>query len=351
MSGGVDSAVTAALLQERGHSIVGLTMRLWREARSGSVPPEDCVAEARAVCARLGIPHHAVDLRDAFERDVVDYFVREYARGRTPNPCLQCNRVFKFGALRAAAASLRCTHLATGHYARNVRRPDGWRLLKARDLSKDQSYVLYALGQEQLATLLFPLGELTKAEVRARARALALPAAERPESQDICFLSDGNYRRFIAERAPHAVRPGPIVDRDGRVLGQHRGLPYYTVGQREGLGIAAPRPLYVIRLDVAGNALVVGPAESLGRRALLAEEVSYVSGQPLPAGTAVEAKIRYRARPVSARVWPRTGDRALVALDTPLRDITPGQAVVLYDGQEVLGGGIIVEAVQQPSDT
>jgi tRNA-specific 2-thiouridylase len=350
MSGGVDGAVAAALLQERGHSVIGITMRLWREPplpedAGASGVAGDCVAEAAAVCRHLGIPHHILDVRDAFERQVVDHLVAEYARGRTPNPCLRCNRLFKFGALLHHARALGATHLASGHYARVERRIDGWRLLTAADATKDQSYVLYALGQEELSALLLPLGNLTKARVRALAHAMDLPAAERSESQDICFLRDGNYRRFIAERAPGAVRPGPILHVDGRLLGEHRGLPFYTIGQREGLGIAAPHPLYVLRIDAARNALIVGPAAALGRDALLAEAMTYVAGAPPPAGTPLEAKIRYRARRASARLWPLPGDRARLAFAHPLRDITPGQAVVLYDGQEVVGGGIIVAAL------
>jgi len=350
MSGGVDSSVAAALLAERGHSVLGVTMRLWREAplpgdgaAAGVV--SDCVEQAAAVCRHLGIPHYTVDLRDAFERLVVDHFVAEYARGRTPNPCLQCNRLLKFGALWRFARSLGAAHLASGHYARVERRADGWHLLTAADSEKDQSYMLYALQQEQLASLMLPLGALSKDQVRHLARTLDLPAADRPESQDICFLRDGDYRRFIAERAPAAVRPGPIYDLEGHLLGEHRGLPFYTVGQREGLGIAAPHPLYVLRIDVAHNALVVGPAESLGARALLAEAMSYISGSAPRADTPVEAKIRYRARRAPAHVQPLANDCARVTFDHRQRDITPGQAVVLYDGQEVLGGGIIAEAL------
>jgi tRNA-uridine 2-sulfurtransferase len=351
MSGGVDSSVTAALLEERGHSVLGVTMLPWREAPLPEGGPSDCVAQARTVCQHLRIPHYVVDLRDEFERGVVDYLVAEYARGRTPNPCLQCNRLFKFGSLLRFARSLGASHLASGHYARVERRADGWHLLPAVDTAKDQSYALYALQQEQLASLLLPLGSLTKDRVRDLARAMGLPAAARAESQDICFLRDGDYRRFVAERAPAAVRPGPIYDLNGRLLGEHRGLPFYTVGQREGLGIAAPRPLYVVRIDAARNALIVGPAESLGHRALLAEGMTYVSGSPLLAGADVDAKIRYRARRVPARVWPLPADRARVIFGRPLRDITPGQAVVLFDGQEVLGGGIIVEALPHAADS
>jgi len=351
MSGGVDSSVTAALLKERGHSVLGVTMRLWREAPPPEGGPGDCVAQARAVCQHLHIPHHVVDLRDEFEREVVAYLVAEYARGHTPNPCLQCNRLIKFGRLLRFARSLGASHLASGHYARVERRADGWHLLAAVDAAKDQSYALYALQQEQLAALLLPLGGLIKDRVRELARAMSLPAAERAESQDICFLRDGDYRRFVAERAPSAVRPGPIYDLNDRLLGEHRGLPFYTIGQREGLGIAAAHSLYVVRIDVARNALIVGPAGSLGDRALLAEGMTYVSGNPLPAGTEVEAKIRYRARRVSARVWPLHADRAHILFARPLRDITPGQAVVLYAGQEVLGGGIIVETLPHAADS
>ena len=341
MSGGVDSSVTAALLLERGYRVLGLTMRLWHE------PPEEAMEaaanDARAVCQALGIPHHVIDLRDLFYAQVVQPFVRAYSEGRTPNPCLTCNRALKFGALLEQARALGAQYLSTGHYARIRRAGDAWQLCCAVDPHKDQSYVLYALGQAQLASLILPLGDLTKAQVRAYATQHGLPAAERAESQDICFMRDQDYRRFLAERAPEVLCPGPILDVQGHVLGQHKGLPLYTVGQREGLGLAMPRPLYVKQLDMARNALVVGYLEELGRTELLAEEMSYVSGVPVPPGLAVEAKIRYRARRVAAQVWPLADGRARVAFAQPLRDITPGQAVVLYAGEVVLGGGIIAE--------
>jgi tRNA-specific 2-thiouridylase len=344
MSGGVDSAVVAALLQERGYDVAGLTMRLWHED-ADATGTQEALASASVACAQLGIPHHVLDLRAAFRREVVDHFLQEYARGRTPNPCLRCNAAFKFGLLLDQARQLGYDILATGHYARILAAEGRYRLLCAVDGRKDQSYVLYALTQRHLAAVLLPLGDYGKDEVRELARGYGLSVAERVESQDICFLRDNDYRRFLRQQLPEAVRPGPIYDTAGRVRGQHQGLPGYTVGQREGLGIAAPRPLYVLRLAVAENALYVGHAEELGHTALLAAQVSYIAGQPLAAGTAVEAKIRYRARRVAAQVWPQGEGEARVTLAQPLRDISPGQAVVWYAGAEVLGGGIIAEAL------
>ena len=339
MSGGLDSSVAAALLLERGYRVEGLTMRLWREASEER--EEDGLSSAQAVCEQLGVRHDFVNLRGAFLRQVVDYFVNEYARGRTPNPCVQCNRFLKFGLLLEHARELGCDLLATGHYARIERAGASYRLLCGMDSAKDQSYFLYMLRQEQLRSVVLPLGELTKAQVRALARERCLPVLGRDESQDLCFLRGNDYHRFLATRMPGGIKPGPIYDTRGRCLGEHRGLPFYTVGQREGLGISAPGPLYVIGLDVSRNALTVGSAEELGRDALLAEEMSYVCGQALPAGDDVEARIRYRARSTSARVWPLAGRRARIVFDRPLRDITPGQAVVLYRGEQLLGGGII----------
>ena len=343
-SGGVDSSVTAALLLADGYAVQGLTMRLWKEpAAEGAA--EESISAARAVCAHLGIPHEVIDLRKQFRREVVDYFIYEYARGRTPNPCLRCNRLLKFGLLLERARELGCELLATGHYARVQRSGGEYHLLCGLDPRKDQSYVLYALQQPQLRSLRLPLGERTKTDVRALAARWGLPVSGRPESQDACFIADNDYRRFLAEHRPEALRPGPILDRQGRSLGEHKGLPFYTVGQREGLGISAPRPLYVLNLDVARNALIVGYAEELGREALLAEEMSYVAMREPAASLAVEAKIRYRAERAPARVWAMPGGRARVIFERPLRDITAGQAVVLYQGEEVLGGGIISQAV------
>jgi tRNA-specific 2-thiouridylase len=336
MSGGVDSAVTAALLLERGHRVRGVTARFWRE---GGEADQD-MASARAVCRRLGIDHEVVDLADEFYRAVVQHFVAEYAAGRTPNPCIACNRELKFGLLLDRVVA-RGERLATGHYARIVAAAEGLRLHAGVDAAKDQSYFLYMLGQTHLSRILLPLGEWRKSAVIEQARALGLPAAERAESQDVCFIADGDYRRFIREHAPGLLRPGPIEDRSGRVLGEHGGLALYTVGQREGLGIAVGEPLYVLRLDAPRNALVVGPADALGQRALLADEMVYVAGAAPAAGMALQAKIRYRARQVACALFDLGEQTARIEFAAPLRDITPGQAVVVYNGTEVIGGGAI----------
>ncbi len=346
MSGGVDSSLAAALLQEQGYAVAGATMRLWAEEDIPAGPASCCSLEAaegaRRVCQVLGIPHYVLDLRREFAERVVAEFVREYGRGRTPNPCLACNREIKFRLLWQHAQALGFGSLATGHYARLAREGGRWRLLRGLDRGKDQSYVLYMLGQEELAHLILPLGEWTKAEVRAEAARRGLPTAGRRESQEICFIPDGDYRRFLAPRLPETVRPGPIRDQAGRVLGEHRGLAYYTVGQRQGLGLAGQaRPLFVVALDVAENALLVGPEEALLRKELEAEAVDFVSGE-WPAGPLrVEAQVRYRAAAAPAVVRPLAAGRVRVVLDSPQRAIAPGQAVVFYQGEEVVGGGII----------
>jgi tRNA-uridine 2-sulfurtransferase len=356
MSGGVDSSVAAALLVEAGYRVTGVMMRLWAEDTPSTATPgpagaenrcctDEAVNEARRVASLLGIPFRLVDYEDAFKACVVDYFVAEYGRGRTPNPCLACNRHLRFGRLLAHARQMGADYLATGHYAR-VDRPDGsgdgrYRLRMGVDPNKDQSYVLYVLGQEALRHVLFPLGAYTKPQVRELARRHSLPVADREESMELCFVGDDDYRGFLRRHAPQVVEPGPILDSAGRVIGRHRGLPFYTVGQRRGLGIAAAEPLYVIRLDVERNALVVGPAGELGRRRLTASEVHYVAGQAPPGPVRVQAKIRYRATLAEATWTPLEGARAAVEFDRPLRDITPGQAVVAYEGDEVVGGGLI----------
>jgi len=347
MSGGVDSSTAAALLIEQGYEVIGVMMRLWSD--KGPEANRCCSGEAiegaRRVCEVLGIPFHLVDYGREFKSLVVDYFIREYAHGRTPNPCLACNRRIKFGLLLRYALDMGADYLATGHYAR-VRRTDGeYQLLKGVDPDKDQSYFLYMLGQRELAHLLLPLGEYTKKEVRAMAKRLNLPVAERAESQDLCFVSDGDYRRFLKKHAPEAVRPGPIVDKSGRVIGGHKGLPFYTIGQRGGLGIAASQALYVLKIDVERNALVVGTADDLGRRKLTAREVNFVSGRKPEGPFEVTAKIRRQAAEVSATLTPISGGRVTLAFAEPLRDITPGQGVVFYQGEIVLGGGIIKMAM------
>lgn len=353
MSGGVDSSTTAALLVEQGYQVIGMMMRLWSEPQPisihASVPPlsvnrccsPESVADARAVCAKLGIPFYLLNLEDAFKTHVVDYFVTEYARGVTPNPCLRCNRALKFGVLLDKARALGADYLATGHYARVREHAGKFTLLRGRDRSKDQSYALCLLTQAQLARVLFPLGEFTKDETRALARQFDLRVSEKVESQDLCFITTGDYRNFLRHQVPQAFVPGDIVDRHGKVLGRHQGLANYTIGQRKGLGIAVGEPLFVLALDVEQNRVIVGHAEELGRTELIAEDVNWIAGEPPREAIQVTAQIRYRARPVPARVVALEATRARVIFDVPLRDITPGQAVGFYDGDVCLGGGTI----------
>ncbi len=345
ISGGVDSSTTAALLVERGYDVIGVMMRLWAEEGQGGSTNRCCsieaIEDARRVCDTLGVPFHLINYEREFKREVVDLFVAEYARGRTPNPCLACNRRIKFDLLLCRALALDAQYLATGHYAR-VRQVNGrYQLLKGCDSGKDQSYVLYMLGQQELRHLLLPLGDYTKGQVRAMARQRGLSVADRAESQDLCFLVDNDYRRFLRGQAPESIRPGPILDTAGRTIGQHKGLPFYTIGQREGLGIAASEALYVMQIDVAGNALVVGTKAELGRRELVATEVNYISGQIPQEPLEITAKIRYQAIESEALLTPLEDGRARVTFAQLQRDITPGQGVVFYQGEIVVGGGII----------
>ena len=353
LSGGVDSSVAAVLLVERGHEVTGMMLRLWAERGTSSASANRCctpdaVERARRVAAQLGISFHLIDAQDAFKKEVVDYFIAEYASGRTPNPCIHCNRIVRFGILLEQAQALEADFIATGHYARMRRVGKRYQLLRGRDRWKDQSYFLHSLTQEQLAHIKFPLGELTKEEVREIARRRGLPVAEQPESQDICFVADGDYRRFLVERFPELMRPGPILDTGGQVLGRHQGLPAYTIGQRKGLGISAPEPLYVLAIEPEKNALIVGPADELGRDHCRAENMHYISGETPNAPFRATAQIRYRARPAAVTVKPLPQDEAEVHFNSPQRDITPGQFLVLYTekGNVVLGGGVICRPQQ-----
>jgi tRNA-specific 2-thiouridylase len=346
MSGGVDSSVAAALLVERGYAVTGVMMRLWHEEGGGADHNRCCtpdqMADARLVAEKLGIPFHAIDMRAAFKASVVDPFVEAYAAGLTPNPCLNCNRHIRFGELLRRAMAMDAHFLATGHYARIARADDGrYQLLKGVDPAKDQSYVLSILGQAELARVLFPVGDYTKTAVRQTAERFGLPTAHKRESQDLCFLADGDYRRFLAERAPDAITPGPILDRQGQRLGTHTGLPNYTRGQRKGLGISGPEPLYVIATDPATNTLIVGTRTELGSDHLTAHNVNWIAGAPPAEPVRAHVKIRYRAAEAPATVTPAAEASAHVVFDAPLRDITPGQGVVFYQGEVCLGGGVI----------
>lgn len=348
MSGGVDSSTTAALLVERGFEVVGLMMRMWSEEGDGLLPNKCCspeaVADARGVCQRLGIPFYLLNVEAEFKDRVVDFFLDGYTSGVTPNPCLECNRHVKFGTLLSKARALGAEYLATGHYARVRQNAQGaYELLKGMDAHKDQSYALHILTQEQLAHAMFPLGELTKTQTRAMARGYGLRVSEKDDSQDLCFIADGNYRNFVRRNRPDALVPGPILDGHGKVVGSHTGLPDYTIGQRKGLGLAVGEPLYVTALDTARNALVVGSAAELGKREVLIRNVNWIppdTADTLPRRAAV--KIRYRSTEHPATLHRAENAQVRVEFDAPLRDLTPGQAAVLYDGDRCLGGGIIL---------
>jgi tRNA-specific 2-thiouridylase len=345
LSGGVDSSVAAALLLGQGHAVRAVTLELWSEP--GPSPgdctdgPQKTVDRARAVADALDIPFEVVDVRELFYRTVVKNFIDEYAAARTPNPCVLCNRDVRFGFLLTWTRQQGAEYLATGHYAR-VRRAGGrYQLLRGLDSTKDQSYMLHALAQEQLRYALFPLGTLAKSEVRAKARELDLPAADVPESQDVCFVADGDYRRFLADCVPEVLNPGPIVDLSGNVLGKHAGLVNYTIGQRKGIGVPAPHPLYVLALDPERNALVVGTADEMGQWTCTVTPVHAISGEA-PAGPfEAQAKIRYRHRATPVVATPLPEGRLHVRFYHQQRDITPGQYLVLYDGDVVIGGGPI----------
>jgi len=332
MSGGVDSSVAAALLKQAGYEVSGIHAWLWPDAE-----PKSTASDLKRVCRLLGIAFQQVDLEKEFRRLVVDYFSQEYGRGRTPNPCIACNQRVKFGLLMDRVLETGADYFATGHYARIEPAPDGYRLRQAADQDKDQSYFLYMLGQRHLEHLLLPLGELSKEKVKKIAGELGLPEASQNESQDICFIPDNDYRSFIAKYI--SFQPGDIVDIKGKVLGQHHGLAQYTVGQRQGLGLNLPEQLYVIELDAANNRLVVGDKDQLLHGVLLASQLSWVSGKA-PAGLiSITAKVRYRAPEVAAELY--INDRAEVRFVEPQQAIAPGQSVVFYQGEVVLGGGII----------
>jgi tRNA-specific 2-thiouridylase len=347
MSGGVDSSVAAALLVEEGHNIIGLTMQIGpfselSRQRSGGCCGINEIEEAKEVARHLGIPHHVFDFRDIFKNAVFDDFCREYRQGRTPNPCVRCNRYVKFGALLERAGELGCQVLATGHHARTEKSKTGTYLLKkGTDPVKDQSYFLCQLTREQLAHARLPIGSLTKTQVRRIAEKFKLPVSDRPESQEICFIPDEDYADFLRDYIPEAYQPGPIVDAAGNTLGEHRGIPAYTIGQRRGLGIAAAEPLYVTAIEPGRNAVVIGPKEQTYARELTASGPNWIAPAPEAAIT-VKAKLRYRHPEAEATVTPVDDDTVHVLFREPQTAITPGQTVAFYDGDSVIGGGTIM---------
>lgn len=348
MSGGVDSSVAAALLKEQGYDAIGISMQLWdytegERDRFGSCCSLDDLYDARRVADRLNIPFYVVNFEEAFSKAVVDYFVEGYLKGETPNPCLKCNQVLKFEVLLKRALELEADFLATGHYARVVYDEQRGRylLLKGKDTAKDQSYFLFTMTQKQLSKILFPLGDLTKGEVRRLAGRFGLKVAEKKDSQEICFAPE-DYPSFIAKYVSHRMDThGEIVDLQGNILGMHNGLYRYTIGQRKGLGIGGGKPLYVVKIDAKKNQLVVGAEDNLLSNGLIANDTNWISIPSLDSPIDVAAHIRYRHKGIESHVAPLEGNKAEVRFKQSEKSITPGQGVVFYKGNEVIGGGWI----------
>jgi len=340
MSGGVDSSVVAATLKESGHDLLGVTMRLWGETEDS----EPAVSLAKEACGLLGIEHKVLDIRENFSLQVVQYFLDEYIKGVTPNPCVRCNETIKFGVLIKLMDLLRAERLATGHYARVLldSRVGNYLLLRALHEDKDQSYFLYRLGQKQLSVSMFPLGDMTKHEVRDKARKLGLPMADKDESQEICFIPDNDYRGFIESERPDSVVEGEFVDKAGCVLGRHRGVAFYTVGQRKGLGMSSPLGRrYVLDRDAETGRVTLGDEEDLKKDSCMVDSVVFTSGEKLVDAREVTVKLRYRSRSIKATLIPVMGRGVKVRFYSPQTGVSPGQSAVFYEETEVIGGGII----------
>ncbi|MBM4418720.1 MAG: tRNA 2-thiouridine(34) synthase MnmA [Chloroflexi bacterium] len=353
MSGGVDSSVAAALLVDAGHEVIGITLNVEQPGHSPDDRREGCcslasIEDARRVADQIGIPHYSLNFRERFARMVVDDFVAEYERGRTPNPCVRCNQHIKFDGILDRLAGLDADFVATGHYARVEHGVPASRsqLLRALDGAKDQSYVLYPVQQSTLRRVLFPLGNLHKADVRAIARGRGLRTAEKPESQEICFVTGGHYGSFVAEHATAPVRRGPIVTVDGQVVGEHRGLIYYTIGQRRGLGVAGADPRYVVDLDPTRNAVVIGRRELLDSTGCVVDAVNWVSIERPREALRCEVRVRAHAPLTPATIHVGPTDSVAIEFDEPQRAVAPGQAAVVYQGDRVLGGGTIARAMR-----
>lgn len=355
MSGGVDSSVAALLLKKQGYEVVGVTLRLWVDPQAEQSAGEesrsccavDAVADARCVADSIGIPHYVFNMKDEFYQNVVCNFTEEYLKGRTPNPCVECNRTVKFSAMLQKAKGLGFDFLATGHYVRSEYDPgmQRFRLYKGFDQKKDQSYMLYTLGQEELSSVLFPLGEKAKSQIRELAQSNDLKVASKSDSQEICFIPDNDYRSFMERSCSGATRPGNIVSMDGEILGRHSGIAYYTIGQRKGLGITSPEPLYVVSIDAKKNRIVVGGDEKTQCSGLLADNFNFISGNAPGKKLTVDVKVRYKASPVSATLYPPENDTVRVVFEHKQKAVAPGQSAVFYRGDEVIGGGLINVAI------
>lgn len=354
MSGGVDSSVAAWLLKKQGYDVIGVTMQIWQDEENivqeenGGCCGLSAVDDARRVAAAIGIPYYVMNFKDEFQKSVIEYFTKEYLAGRTPNPCIACNRYVKWEALLQRSLSIGADYIATGHYARIEHLPNGrYAIRRSATMEKDQTYALYNLTQEQLARTLMPVGEYSKDRIREMADEIGLLVAHKPDSQDICFVPDGDYTAFIERITKNKPRPGKFIHQNGQVLGTHQGLIHYTIGQRKGLGIAYEYPLYVIDKDIASNTVILGPNDALFQKALLAENCNLIAIDKLEAPLRVTAKTRYRQKDVPAVIEPLADGKIKVTFDEPQRAITPGQAVVFYDGDYVVGGGIIAAPLKE----
>ncbi|MFA5104711.1 MAG: tRNA 2-thiouridine(34) synthase MnmA [Candidatus Margulisiibacteriota bacterium] len=343
MSGGVDSSVSAAILKQKGYDVIGITMEIWPKQVDdfGGCCSASAVDDAKRVAAKIKIPHYVLNLREEFKKFVIDDFVQEYRNGRTPNPCIRCNKHIKFDLLLKKADELGADFVATGHYAVIVKGKKMYELRKASDKNKDQSYFLYDFPQEALKRVLFPLGKMTKAKTRQLAKKLGLSVADKKDSQEICFIENNNYGAFVSENSQEPIKPGPIYSADGTGLGMHKGIIYYTVGQRKGLGIPFGKPFYVTRIDPAHNAIIVGDESETYGKTLVAENVRWTSIAPPKEKFSAKAKIRYMNEETEAQITPLEDGLLSVSFKKPVKAITPGQSVVIYKNDTVLGGGII----------
>lgn len=353
MSGGVDSSVAAAVLLDQGYDVVGVTMQIWpdmdedRKKTEGGCCSLSAVDDARRVANRLRIPYYVMNFKEVFEKKVIDYFVDEYLQGRTPNPCIACNRHVKFDAMLKKAEAMGIDYVATGHYARVEYDETLGRFLLKKSATdrKDQTYALYNLTQDQLGKTLMPIGEFHKERVREIAKEIGLTVANKPDSQEICFVDDNDYGRFISERTNTGIEPGDFVDTRGNVLGKHKGIVHYTIGQRKGLGISLGKPVFVVEIDVPGNRVILGDDTEVFSHSLIAEDLNFIPFDTLQGNIRVKAKIRYSAKEANAIVIPQEDGTVRVDFESPQRAITPGQAVVFYDGDIIVGGGTIKSKV------
>jgi len=349
MSGGVDSSVAAAVLLEQGYEVIGVTMQIWqdmdedRKMVEGGCCSLSAVDDARRVANKLNIPYYVLNFRDIFKEKVIDYFVDEYKHGRTPNPCIACNRHVKFEAMLNKAKAMGIDYIATGHYAK-IEFDDTlgrYLLKKSVTAAKDQTYALYTLTQDQLSRTLMPIGSYYKDRVREMAKEIGLTVANKPDSQEICFVDDNDYGKYISENTDTKIVPGCFVDTKGKIIGKHKGIVHYTIGQRKGLGLSMGKPIFVVDIDVENNRVIIGDNEDVFKDTLTARDMNWISIDKLTSEMAVTAKIRYSAKEAEAVVSPMGEDRVMVKFKTPVRAITPGQAVVFYDGDIVVGGGTI----------